>query len=142
MKIRLNFVICAVLLLIVFGISHEALSRKPLEPVPAKRLTQAQKFLLKCGIKQKDIDIIPQLSLEAQHMIVEAAETGDCNDKDIVRFKNAREYVKLYYPPPQEPVNWSGGPFDSRFMTPAEQKYILACDEEIYKRLWHIPKNK
>jgi hypothetical protein len=129
MKIRLNFVICAVLLIFLFGISHEATSASP-----AKKLTQAQKeFLLQCGIEQKDIDIIPLIRQQTQNRLVEAAETKDCSDEDIVLFKAARKYVKLYYPPPEDWVKFDED-WDSAFLTPAEREHILACDKALFNR--------
>lgn len=129
MKIRLSFIVCTVLLITLLGISHEAWSEKP-----TKKLTQEQKeFLLKCGVEQKDIDIIPILSRIAQNRLVESAEEKDCNDEDIVLFKAARKYVKLYYPPPENWLKFDED-WDADFLTLAEKKYILDCDKALFNK--------
>ena len=68
------------------------------------------------------------LSQKAQKLFVIATEDEDCNADDIVFFKVARKYVKLYYNCPESPVHFQED-WDSFYFTPTEREHILACDQ-------------
>ena len=99
-------------------------------PAPALTLTaEEQSFLKGCGIAQKDIDVIPNLYEDAQQNLKNATAKKSCADLTIVKFKNSRKFVALYYtdPRPEQKPKWDPkkNPWSPDYVTDEESEHIV-----------------
>ena len=97
--------------------------------------TDDVKFLSGCGVRQDDFKVIPKLESEGQERmsVILAAKKFECRAPDLRDFKETRDYVRKFTPPPSECPE---GPahYQLDFVTLAEREYINKLCTEIYER--------
>jgi len=89
-------------------------------------------WMRSCGVRQDDIDVVPQLSDVAEFKLNKALRVRQCDA--LKPFTATRDYVRLYTPPPAHAVRPPKG-FDNDFMTRAESDRINDINQAILDRL-------
>jgi hypothetical protein len=81
------------------------------------------KYLDSCGVRQDDIDVIPNLASAGQGKILAILRKIGRGCDDFKGFKDSRDFLRQYTPPPSDlPASPAG--FDRDFLTSAELAYV------------------
>jgi len=81
------------------------------------------KFLDGCGVRQDDINVIPNLPNAGQAKILAILRKDGRECSDIKSFKDSRDYLRKFTPPPTETPTTPAG-YDKDFLTKAESAYV------------------
>ena len=103
------------------------------EPAAAQPVSAEDAAWMKsCGVRQDDIDIVPQLNDVAEFKLTKVLRKRDCSD--LQPFMATRDFWRLFTPPPAKaPMPPKG--FDNDFLTQAESDRINAIEQAILDRL-------
>jgi hypothetical protein len=81
------------------------------------------KFLSSCGVRQDDINVIPNLPSDGQDKILAILRKDGRGCNDFKDFKDSRDFLRKYTPRPSDlPISPAG--FDRDFLTSAELAYV------------------
>jgi hypothetical protein len=99
------------------------------------------KFLNSCSVLQGDIDVIHKLPIAGQRKILAILRNHGRECGDLKDFKNTRDYIRLYTPPPEvsprPPMGW-----DMDFLTEAESNYMSKIDGDHLNKLFEKRNNR
>jgi hypothetical protein len=102
---------------------------------PALTLNNNQvKFLVGCGVRQDDIQAIPNLTSDGQLKILAILHNRNRGCGDLKPFKDSRDYMRKYTPPPSMSIVPPNG-YDIDFLTKAESDYLGKIDSAILAQL-------
>ena len=89
-------------------------------------------FLQGCNVEQADIDVIPGLPEDGRTNLELVLEypRRHCDMQAVKAFKETREYLRKFTPPP-EVIPMPPGEYNRIYLTPAEAEYVI----EISKRI-------
>lgn len=92
------------------------------------------KFLSGCGVRQDDIKVIPNLPSAGQHKIMMIMHKDGRECSDIMPFKDTRDHLRKYTPPPSVvPMPPKG--YDMDFFTKAEFDYVSKINNDLLEKL-------
>ncbi|MGB9405904.1 MAG: hypothetical protein WCA89_00100 [Terracidiphilus sp.] len=81
------------------------------------------KFLSGCGVRQDDINVIPNLPSAGQGKILAILRKDGSGCNDFKDFKDSRDFLRKYTPRPSDLPSSPAG-FDRDFFTSAESDYV------------------
>jgi len=88
------------------------------------------KYLDSCGVRQDDINVIPNLSSAGQGKILAMLRKDGRGCDDFKGFKDSRDFLRQYTPRPSDLPSSPAG-FDRDFLTSAELSYVNDVDAGI-----------
>jgi hypothetical protein len=90
------------------------------------------KFLKSCNVQQADIEVIPKLPADGHENIQLVLESRrrNCDRPMIKSFKDTRDFLRKFTPPPAESPSPPAG-YEPNFLTPEELKYITDINKRI-----------
>jgi hypothetical protein len=96
-------------------------------------------FLRQCGVSQADLAAVLEFSQPGRQKLRDVAGKRVCLNPEVVKFRNTRQYLKLYLAQP-EPVDypkWDIKKFPRdvvNYLTQAEKDIVVDIDGRILER--------
>ncbi|MBI5883920.1 MAG: hypothetical protein HZB91_12545 [Elusimicrobia bacterium] len=96
-------------------------------------------FLKQCGVSGEDLAAVAEFSPEGRQKLKAAAGKRICLNPEVVKFRNTRQYLKLYLaqPEPVEYPKWDIKKFPRdvvNYLTQAEKDIVVDIDGRILER--------
>jgi len=88
------------------------------------------KYLDSCGVRQDDVNVIPNLSSAGQGKILAMLRKDGRGCNDLKDFRDSRDFLRKYTPQPTDLPESPAG-FDRDFLTSAELDYVNHVDSGI-----------
>ncbi len=96
--------------------------------------TDDVQFLNKCGVQQSDIDAIPNFPSTGQAKILAVLRKHGRTCKDLKFFKDCRDALRKFTPPPSDLPDTPKGWEDYDLLTSAEKQYVLNVEADVFAK--------